>query len=445
MIRRSQAFLIGTFVAFLVAFAAFGSGLLVGRRGFDLPFNAPSVAIQPSQETVSPTFREQFTIFWDVWALVQSEFYSKQALDERKMTYGAIKGLLAALNDDYTLFQEPEAATQARESLAGRFEGIGAYLRLEKGQVQISKPIKNSPAMKAGLQSGDLIIKVDGQALAPLIQNLGEAEAIAQAASKIRGPKGSTVRLAIQRPTNPLSTTFDVPIVRAEVPLVSVNAQLLPEKVAYIQLTEFKATTDGEFKEALRELLPQKPTSLILDLRNNPGGFLDSAQKILGHFYKGPALYEEASDESVKELMTIDAPSEVQVFELPIVVLINEHSASAAEIVAGALRDRRLKTTLLGQKSFGKGSVQSVHQLRDKSSVRITIAHWLTPAKKEIHKIGIMPDFNVAAEQKAPFAVPCVADQQPPAGQTTCLDAQLYWGLRFLTKQEPPPTPSPTP
>lgn len=446
MVRTSHALLVGSFVTLCVAVIAFIGGWTAARAIGDGAFGTfvTSLAHREGEATTPGEVRDTFAVFWDVWSLVHQEFYHTEPLDEQQMVYGAIRGMLQSLNDDYTSFQEPEIAEQSRESMEGKFEGIGAYLRVEGGEVIIERPIKNSPAMKAGLQENDVIVEVDGQALGALIVGMNEAEAAAQAASLIRGPKGTIVTLTIRRP--PDTTTFDVAITRDEVPLISVNAQMLENDVAYIQITEFKASTTGELDAALRELLPQEPRSLILDLRNNPGGFLTTAQEVLGRFYSGVALYEEDSAGNMKELHTINGPSDVRVYDLPMVVLINGGSASASEIVAGALRDRRPNTTLLGETSFGKGSVQNIHNLRDGSSARITIAHWLTPDKEEIHKIGITPEYVVPASQDLEYAVECIGEQEPPEGQEQCSDAQLSWGLRFLTTQAtPPPPPDPTP
>lgn len=435
MVRISHAFLVGLFVALFVALFSFLGGWTasraIGNASLDT-FATTVMTNRPGEDTTPEELRDQFLIFWDVWRLVDEEFYHKEPLDQQKMVYGAIKGLLASLEDDYTSFQEPEQAEKTRESMQGRFEGIGVYMRVEEGQIIVDRPIKGSPAMKAGLLADDVILTVDGIAVASFIEGLSDAEAMDEAAARIRGPKGSTVHLTILRPSD--GTTFEADIVRDEVPLISVNAEMLPDNVAYIQLTEFKASTTQELDEALRELLPQDPDSLVLDLRNNPGGFLTTAQEVLGRFYEGVALYEEDSQGDLIELRTMKAPSDVRSFDIPMIVLVNSNSASASEIVAGALGERRPNTTLLGETSFGKGSVQNVHKLRDGSSARITIAHWLTPDQHEIHKIGITPDFVVPTSNDPQYNVPCIAEQQPPEGSETCSDAQLSWSLRLLTE-----------
>jgi carboxyl-terminal processing protease len=438
MIRISRALWIGVFSCLIVGGCSFLGGWLTARAVGASPvdtFVARLLNNDARQATPAP-LGEQFAVFWDVWDIVESEFYTEAELDRQKMMYGAVRGMLASLDDQYTSFQEPEVAEQSRESMQGKFEGIGAYLRTEGGAVLIDKPIKGSPAMNAGLQSGDVIVAVDGKQIAEETAGMTDAEAVARVAALIRGPKGSEVTLTLRRP--PQEANFDVQITRDEVPLVTVNAQMLDTGVAYIQITEFKATTTELLDEALRELLPQQPRSIVLDLRNNPGGFLTTAQEVLGRFYEGVALYELERGGVEKELRTIGAPSDVRAFELPMVVLVNGGSASAAEIVAGALRDKRPNTTLMGEKSFGKGSVQNIHTLRDGSSARVTIARWLTPNRDTIHSIGIQPQYVVAPSEDAEYRVPCVADRRPPQGQQSCADAQLAWGLRLLTGGVPP-------
>ncbi len=382
--------------------------------------------------------RQQFAIFWDVWDLVEGNFYQPQAIDRQKMVYGAIRGMLATLNDPYTFFQEPEEAQQNRESMEGRFEGIGAYLRVENGQIIIDRPIRNSPAEQAGIQAGDIILAVDNQPLAELIAGLSDQEASARAVSLIRGPAGTVVRITIRRPAE--DRVFTVAITRAAIPLITVNSTLLPDRIAYIQITEFKATTTELLDQVIAELLPQQPRAIVLDLRNNSGGFLTTAQEVLGRFYDGVALYEEERSGVNKELRTITVPANRRLYGIPMVVLINGGSASAAEVVAGALRDVRPNTVLLGEKTFGKGSVQNIYTLRDGSSVRITIARWLTPSGEAINGVGITPEHVVPAANDPIYQVPCVPDRP---NDTSCADAQLYWALKLLRDGTPPPPPVP--
>jgi carboxyl-terminal processing protease len=438
MVRTSRAVIAGAAVALLVGIVAFFAGWVTARTVGTTPLDSILAGIgnQGMRQETPADAREEFAVFWQVWDLVEAEFYREEPLVQQELVYGAIRGMLGALDDEYTTFQEPDLAAQSRESMQGKFEGIGAYLRFQEGEVAIDKPFRKSPAEQAGLLAGDVIVAVDGVQLAPLIEGMADGEATAKAAALIRGPKGSVVTLTLRRP--PATESFEVAITRDEVPIITVNAELLDDGVAYIQITEFKATTTQLLDEALRELAPQRPASIVLDLRNNPGGYLTTAQEVLGRFYDGVALYEEENGGVVKELRTIPGPADARLFDVPMVVLINGGSASAAEIVAGALRDERPNTTLLGETSFGKGSVQNIHQLRDGSSARITIARWITPDRDEIHRVGITPEYQVVASEDPQFAVPCVAERQPPDGQTVCSDAQLSWGLRLLAGAAPP-------
>ncbi len=440
MIRKNHALTIGALVVLLVGFVSFSSGWVLARTFGTTPVDSfvAGIGLSTTRQQTPTSLREQFAVFWQVWSLVEGEFYRPEPLDRQSMVYGAIRGMLATLEDDYTFFQEPEDAALSRESMQGSFQGIGAYLRLEEGEIVIDRLFRNAPAELAGLRSGDRILAVDGEPLAELIAGLPEGEATTAAASRIRGPKGTVVTLSIRRPAT--GETLEFAITRDEVAIVTVNAELLENGVGYIQITEFKATTTELLDQALRELIPQQPSSLVLDLRNNPGGYLQTAREVLGRFYDGVALYEQENGGVVQELGTIAGPADTRLYDIPIVVLINGGSASAAEIVAGALRDGRDHTILVGEKSFGKGSVQNIHQLRDGSSARITVAHWLTPAKSEINQIGITPEHLVAPSEELAYAVPCVADRRPPEGQERCGDAQLAHGLQLLATRTLQPT-----
>lgn len=441
MVRRRHALIVGAVALLLVATLAFGGGWVAARTFGTTPVDSliASLRLMGARQETPPEVRDEFAVFWQVWSIVEGEFYRPAPLDRQRMVYGAIRGVLASLEDEYTTFQEPEAAAVSRESMQGRFEGIGAYLRYEAGEILIDRPFRRSPAEQAGLLAGDAILAVDGEPMAQIIGDLSEAEATAAAAEQIRGPKGSVVMLTLRR--EQVAEPFDVAITRDELPVITVNAELLDDGVAYIQITEFKASTTELLDETLRELIPQNPESIVLDLRNNSGGFLQTAREVLGRFYTGVALYEHENGGVVKEITTISGPTDARLFDIPMVVLINGGSASAAEIVAGALRDMRPNTSLLGEQTFGKGSVQNIHQLRDGSSVRVTVAHWYTPGGTEINRVGLIPEHVVAASADATYAVPCVANRRPAEGQDRCVDAQLVWGLRLLNGNPPPPPP----
>jgi carboxyl-terminal processing protease len=393
--------------------------------------------------TTTPVgLRTQFSVFWEVWTLVEDEYYRRSPLDQQRMIRGAIKGMLDSLGDQYTVYQEPELAAQTQDHMQGKLGGIGTYLRITDGKAYLYKPIKNAPATLAGLRQDDEIVSVDGAAIAPLIAGLDINEAAVKVAARLRGDPGTTVALEMRRGAN--AKVFAITLTRADIVVPSVDSQMLDGGLAYLHIGEFKANTTDEFDAALHELLPRQPKGVILDLRDNPGGFLQNAQDVLGRLYDGVALYEDKNGDSLVELKTALGASDTRAFDTPMVVLVNGGSASASEIVAGALRDRRPNTFLLGEKTYGKGSVQNIHTLSDGGNARITIAHWLTPDKTEIHKIGITPEYIVPYNQDPPNVAPCVADRQPPAGQAMCADSQLAWAIKLLVAGEKPPPVTPT-
>lgn len=442
MIRASRAVVGSVLVALLVGIVSFVGGVVVALRwGNELPLVAAIGGASPAQRSTPTSVAPQFNVFWEVWNLVDQQFYRTQPLDYKKMTYGAIQGMLKSLDDDYTVFEEPAAAQQTQQRLSGQFEGIGAYIEYKDGKLLIVSPIEESPAEKAGIQAGDQILKVDGKELASLLDGLAQNDATQKTVNLIRGPKGSTVTLTIFRAAT--NQTFDIQIVRAALPDISVTSKLLDNTIGYIQISQFKATTADELDKALKNILTKQPKGIILDLRNNPGGYLDAAQKTLGRFLKdGVALQEQLGNGTLKTLdvqRTNDAPG---VFDVPLIVLTNGGSASASEIVAGALRDRG-RATLVGEKTFGKGSVQTIQPLSDGSSARITIAHWLTPNKDEIHKKGIMPNMYVPLLQDAQYRV--ALPQRRPIDPVEVNDSQLWWAIKLLTTNERPTFPTPTP
>jgi carboxyl-terminal processing protease len=423
--RLRRALLIGGLVSALSV--SYFAGWITARQVGVSPIDAffAGAANQSLQRDTPAAAREQFAVFWEVWNLVQSAFYSPQQIDTQQLAYGAISGMLAALGDPHTIFQEPVVAEQSRESMEGRFDGIGAYLRVVDGQVTIDRVIPGAPAALGGLRADDTIIAVDGKLLADELAGLSDNEAVNRAATLIRGPRGTSVVLTIRRQA---LADFVLTLVRAEVPLISVNSELLPDGVLYLQITDFKATTTGQLDQVIAAL-EQPPSAVILDLRDNPGGFLTTAREVLGRFYRGLALIEEERDGVVKELDTIVDGAKTTLYGVRTIVLVNRNSASAAEIVAGALLDQVPQTLLIGEKTYGKGSVQNIYPLLDGSSARITIAHWRTPAGNAINGSGITPQLEVAPSDAAEFAVPCLIGRRPPAEQTDCADAQLSRAL----------------
>jgi carboxyl-terminal processing protease len=419
-----------------VGFAAGWIGNMVFGDRFPVAAFVP--ALGPglvANQSTPPELRQRFGVFWEVWNLVQSQHYGRRTLDQQRMVWGAIRGMLAELDDQYTVYQEPELAAQTTEHMQGRQGGIGTYLRITDGRAYLWKPFKNGPAVAAGLKQDDEILAVDGQEIPALISGLDTNESAVKVAALIRGEPGTDVTLRVRAASD--GQERELTLTRADVVVPSVESHLFDGGVAYIRIGEFKATTTKEFDDALRDLLPKQPSGIVLDLRNNPGGYLQNAQEVLGRLYDGVALYEQNGDGALTELRTIGGGTRTG--DIPVVVLVNGGSASASEIVAGALRDQRPGTVLIGEKTYGKGSVQNIYALSDGGSARITFAHWLTPNKDQIHTIGIVPQFTVPYMEDKDTPAPCVADRQPAEGQSLCPDNQLFYAIRLLTTGDPPP------
>jgi len=382
--------LVGLLIAGGAFMAGFGAGAVVAplspalsAAGIEPPISlpvptaTPTVSLEPSE-----TEEEAFDLFWEVWHILQEGYYG-QLPDETGMTYGAIQGILDTLDDQNTIFFEPDVASMMREDMSGSFEGIGAHVRMrEDGQLMIVAPIEGQPAEAAGLRRGDIILEADGVSL--------EGMNIWEAISHIRGPEGSVVRLKVLRES--VAEPFTVEIERASIPMPTIEARMLDNEVAYVKLYEFNSQANARLEEALEELLAQNPRGLILDLRNNPGGFLGEAVNVASQFIsEGNILLERFGD---GEERVYEAREGGLAFEVPMVVLVNAGSASASEIVAGALQDTG-RGTLIGETTFGKGSVQLLHNLRDGSQLRVTVARWFTPNDRLIHGQGLEPDVVV--------------------------------------------------
>ena len=325
---------------------------------------------------------ETFQTFWEVWAILQRDYYGELP-DMQEATYGAITGMLEALGDEYTSFIEPDVADILREDASGTFEGIGAFVSTrEDGKLEIVSVFSGQPAEQAGLRGGDRVLEVDGESIV--------GYDIYEAIALIRGPAGTEVTLLIERP--PEEEIFEVTLPRARIEIPVVTTDVLEGNVAYVGLAEFSANTTQQMRDALRELLDQEPAGLVFDLRNNPGGWLDQAVNVGDLFLDdGTILIERSSDGSEEVYRSEDG----DVAEtIPLVVLVNEGSASASEIVAGAIQARG-RGILVGTQTFGKGSVQRPYRLSDGSELRVTVARWFTPSDEAIHGQGLAPDIEV--------------------------------------------------
>lgn len=385
--RRSTAYWRTTLIfslGFLIAVSSFGAGILVQR---DLISDGVFAGNDGGAE---------FQLLDEVKNYVDSEYFDAPedpaavAEFEQRLEYGAIQGMMGTL-DPYSTFLVPAEQTAVQEQLSGEYHGIGVWVDFPNGDLTIVATMPGSPAEEAGLEAGDVIAAADGQSL----ENTTPQDAL----NLVRGPEGSTVRLTIRREGT--LNTFEVDVERRRIPVQSVTYREMPDvNTAVIRVTVFGDNTTAELDDALNRAREDAVTGIVLDLRNNGGGWVDSAQEMIGRFVpesRGPALYEvldpDGSDR--RELPIVEGGSST--FETPLVVLVNEGTASAAEIVAGALRDYG-RAVIVGERTFGKGSVQRVHEFADGSSVRITFAQWLTPSEQRIEGAGIEPDVEVASE-----------------------------------------------
>ncbi|HAI98169.1 TPA: hypothetical protein DCL30_01330 [Candidatus Peribacteria bacterium] len=364
-----------------------------------------------------PEKEVNLSLLWGVWRLLLQHYITPDQLDPATMVFGTVSGLVRAIGDPYTVFMTPTENKAFVQSLQGQLEGIGAELTLRDDRVIVVAPLKGSPAAKAGLEPEDIITKVDDASV--------EGETLNEVVQRIRGPKGTSVKIEVVREDalEPITIT----VVRASITVPSVEWEMKKTgsgTVGYIQLNQFGDHSITEVEDALRTLEKDKPDGLIVDVRSNGGGYLEGAVQIASMFLKSGKVVtvERRSGEPTNHYVTgkpIDALT-------PMVVLINEGSASASEILAGALQDLE-RATIIGRKSFGKGTVQEVFDLPGSTSVRITTAKWLTPSGRDIGKEGIHPDFDVPRSREE---------------AVNKIDPQLQAALDWLLDHEKPATPA---
>ena len=328
------------------------------------------------------TERSEFGKLYTAYDTLKNNYYEK--VDQDKLINGAINGMVESLDDPYSDYMDESEAKSFHDSISSSFEGIGAEIQEQDGFIMIVSPIKDAPAEKAGLKPNDKVISVDGKS----IQGMSATEAV----MLIRGEKGTTVKLTIQRPG--MDETMDVPIVRDTIPIETVYGEMLEDGIAKVQITTFSENTSKELLTTLNELQNQGMKGLILDLRQNPGGLLDQAIEISSLFLPDSEIVLQIEDRNGK-VEKINATSGKDNPNLPLVVVIDKGSASASEILAAAVQESG-NVTLVGEKSFGKGTVQKAQDLTDGSNLKLTTEKWLTPKGNWIHKKGITPDVEVA-------------------------------------------------
>lgn len=381
--EKFQRFLI----TILIAVGFFYGGYYMGKRGFifEVRKNPPKIEISnkyPSDKKVD------FARFWEVWDLVSQNFLERP-VDPQKMLWGAITGMVASLDDPYTSYLPPDTNKDMQNALNGKYEGIGAELGIKDNILVVIAPLDGSPAKAAGVKSGDKILKIED------ISTLGMS--VTEAVSKIKGPADTKVTLTLQTGDN---EPREITITRGLITISSVSWEDKGDGTLYIRVSRFGGETNADWDKAVSEanVKMKELDAVIVDVRGNPGGYLDSAVYLAGEFFTDKAvLYKESATGEQTPFIT----SRIGIFnKVPkIIVLVDQGSASASEILASALRDN-IGATVVGMKSFGKGTIQDAKDFSDGSGVHITIAKWLTPKKEWVHKVGMEPDVKVELNEE---------------------------------------------
>lgn len=319
-----------------------------------------------------------FDQYWSIWDKIKKN-YVDQPVDEVSLFYGSLKGLVDGLNDPYSVYFPPDKAKEFARDLAGEFEGIGAEIGLRDGQLTIIAPLVGSPAEKAGLKVGDKVLAIDGEDTYGL--------SLDEAISKIRGEKGTEVVLTITR--DGIESAEDVKIVRDKINVPTIVWEMKDNNVAYLRVAYFNEGTWDEFDKAVKDIVLQSPVGIILDLRSNPGGYLETSVQVASEWIdSGVVVFEKFNDGREN---SYPADGKYRFKQVPTVILVDEGTASGSEIVAGALQDYGL-ATVVGNTTFGKGSVQEFEVLPDGSALKLTTAKWFTPDGRGIDEEGITPD-----------------------------------------------------
>ncbi|MDD5490710.1 MAG: S41 family peptidase [Patescibacteria group bacterium] len=382
---------VSIYVVVTLVLFSFVAGLLVNeyrwkietQKGADIAGGA----VVNVEKNKTPEFLSKdvdFNLFWQLWEAIKIRYINKDILDT-KLFYGALAGMVASLGDPHSVFFDPETTEKFTKELSGSFEGIGAEIGIKNNHLTVIAPLPDTPADKAGIRTGDVILAIDNMDASGI--------SLDYAISIIRGKSGTNVILKITR--EEFTEPKDFTITRGVINIVSVKYEMKDyhgKKIAYIEINQFIEDTVERFDKAVRWALEENPDGLIIDLRGNPGGFLDGAVRVASEWVDGELVVtEKFGDGSIKEYKS---PSRARLKDYKTMVLINEGSASGSEIVAGALQDYGL-ATLIGKKTFGKGSVQEMETFTDGSAVKLTVAKWLTPKGREIDQLGIDPDIEI--------------------------------------------------
>jgi len=369
---------------FIIALLMLGSFLLGNswNNSGNISDIVRQIAYAPESRKINTEASFDFNLYWEVWDRLKRDYVDKNKISDKEMFYGSLRGLASSVGDPYTIFMDPTEAQEFLSDMSGSFEGIGAEVGMRNDIITIIAPLSGMPAEKAGLRAGDRVYAIDGESTLGL--------SVDAAVKKIRGPKDSKVTLTIIRDDE--NKPLDISITRGVIVVKSVKTEFRKDGILIITVSSFNDDTLSLFQRAMQEALLKNPKGIILDLRNNPGGYLDTAIAMASAWVpEGPVVIEQFSEGRREEYFSYGG-APLQDFKT--VVLINAGSASASEIVAGALRDYK-RATLVGTQTFGKGSVQGLRDLSGGSSLKVTVAKWMTPGGDYIDNKGISPDIEL--------------------------------------------------
>lgn len=377
-------------IAFItVTFALLIIGTFIGGAFFGY-FHRPAmekVTVLFNKEVTKPA-QVDFSPFWTTWHTIESKYASGNGLDSQKMVWGAIQGLVKSLDDPYSVFFPPQEAKSFKEDMQGDFGGVGMEIGIRNNVLIVISPLKGTPAERAGIKSGDRILNIDDKPTADMTSE--------EAARLIRGEKGTSVKLTILHKNE--EKPKEITITRDIIQIPVLDTEKKANGIFIIKMYNFSGNSANIFRNALQEFINSGNNKLILDLRNNPGGYLESAVDIASWFLPAGKIVAKEKFSSGEE--EIFRSKGYNIFEnLPFVIIVNEGSASASEILAGALQEHGI-AKLVGQKTFGKGSVQELIQITPETSLKLTIAKWLTPNGKSISEEGLEPDYKVEITEK---------------------------------------------
>ena len=366
----------------------FTGGFILGKR--DVSYNKETKKIEVNRDLPQDKSVD-FSLFWKVWDSLESDYFDKTKIDPQAMVYGAIRGMVSALGDPYTAFLPPEENRVVQEDLSGSFQGVGIQIGFKGSRLAVIAPLPETPADKAGIKAGDIIIGIKDEEKGFDRSTVGIT--LPEAVQIIRGPKGSIVTLALIRGEQTEPIIIDVKRDSIDVPSVITSYIGDGEDIAHVRLLKFAEVTDSEWDSTVREILKSKVNGIILDLRSNPGGYMLTAVDFAGEFLEDGTLVvvEEYADGRRNEFKTDRFP---RLSRIPTVILVDEGSASASEILAAALREQ-VGIVIIGTKTFGKGTIQEPRQFGDGTSLHITTARWVTPDGNWVNEVGIDPDFEV--------------------------------------------------